>query len=131
MQQIMYLLIFLSCVGLIMLLLSIPLYAWNRKKYYTILKKYNNSKLDTPAIYLFYSNLGFFGAYLTFRFFINLNDDRKILYLSTNSNAYLFFKKNAFSIQWMRYFCFIWKTGTLLVFIPGLIILALDNYINI
>ncbi|XIH48060.1 hypothetical protein C1N64_05660 [Pantoea sp. SGAir0215] len=91
------LIILLANIGFV---LSILLYALNRRKYYELIKLFQKKHV-LPAPYLYSSMIGFFGASTMAYFFIRLKRNKSIFFLDENSEAYQFVDSN--NVELMRW----------------------------
>lgn len=85
--------IFIIGLCLASFLLSILIYAYNRKKYYTLLEEFQKRHVF-PAPYSFHCLVGFFGAAPMSYFFMGIMKKKKVFFLNRNSSAYDFFDDN-------------------------------------
>ena len=98
MKNLVVLIILFACSCFV---LSVLLYAINRRKYYEIIGLYQK-KHTLPAPYLYSSMIGFFGAATMAYFFIRLKKNKSIFFLDKNSEAYHFVdESNAELMRWM------------------------------
>ncbi len=119
MQYLSYALLICCVIGILLMIVSYFIFISHRKEYSAILESYLASKLEFPMLYNIQSMTGFFGAYPVSRFFLGLKENKKILFITKESNACSFFlQKPTLSIEWMKKFCFFWKTSVMLVLIP-------------
>lgn len=91
------LIILLANMGFV---LSVLLYAINRRKYYELIKLFQKKHV-LPAPYLYSSMIGFFGAATMAYFFIRLKKNKSIFFLDKNSEAYQFVDSN--NVELMRW----------------------------
>lgn len=116
-----YMLLTSCAIGTLLMICSFISYAFNRKKYYSLLDLYRNSQLDFPMLYSFQSMMGFFGAWPVSRFFLHLKKGKKIFFLAENSNAYDFFKHYYHDdLKWIIQFLRLWESALFLVALPCL-----------
>ncbi len=82
-------------------ILSVVVYAMNRKKYYELLSLFQE-KYTLAAPYAYSSMIGFFGVATMSYFFIKLRQGKKVIFLEKDSRAYDFIDdKNADLMKWM------------------------------
>ncbi|RAR72135.1 hypothetical protein C7420_103311 [Pantoea ananatis] len=86
----------LANIGLI---LSVLLYALNRREYYELIQLFQKEH-ELPAPYLYSSMIGFFGAVTMAYFFIRLKRNKSIFFLGKNSEEYQFVDSN--NVELMR-----------------------------
>ncbi len=127
-MKIFIVIIMLANIGLI---LSVLLYALNRRKYYELIKLFHKEHL-LPAPYLYSSMIGFFGAVTMAYFFIRLKRNKSIFFLDKNSDAYQFVdESNVELMRWMIPFfnVFVLSLGCFLflVFYGG-VLTVIDNF---
>ena len=120
--------IMLANVGLI---LSVLLYAINRRKYYEIISLFQK-KYTLPAPYLYSSMIGFFGAATMAYFFIRLKSNKSIFFLDKNSEAYQFVDSNNVELmRWMIpfFYVFVLSFGCVLFLISfGGVLILIDKF---
>lgn len=105
MQYLSYALLICCVIGILLMIVSYFIFISHRKEYSAILESYLASKLEFPMLYNIQSMTGFFGAYPVSRFFLGLKENKKILFITKESNAYSFFlQKPTLSIEWMPNF---------------------------
>ncbi|CAO98517.1 Hypothetical protein ETA_34710 [Erwinia tasmaniensis Et1/99] len=96
-------------VGVICFIASIISYAFNRKKYYTLLSLFQKEHIF-PTPYSFHCLVGFFGAAPIVYFFLGLKREKKILFVKMDDKAYSFFdNKNVELTKWMPTFYYLWN----------------------
>lgn len=87
MKYVIFSLIFVSVISF---LISLILYGVNRKKYYSLITHFKKD-YNFPAPYSFHCLTGYFGAAPIAYFFMRLKDNKKILFLESDSHVYQFF----------------------------------------
>jgi len=111
--------------------LSVLLYAINRRKYYELIKLFQKKHV-LPAPYLYSSMIGFFGAATMAYFFIRLKRNKSIFFLDKNSEAYQFFDSN--NVEFMRwmipfFYVFVLSFGCVLFLICfGGVLILIDKF---
>lgn len=111
--------------GCALLFLSFIIYAVKRQDYYQLVADYKEKHL-LPGPCVFYTTLGFFGAFQTIRFFIKLSKKQRISFLRRDDAGYTFFDdKNSKIAQWMRVFVFLWYMATVCYILAACFVLLL------
>jgi len=111
--------------------LSVLLYAINRRKYYELIKLFQKKHV-LPALYLYSSMIGFFGAATMAYFFIRLKRNKSIFFLDKNSEAYQFVDSN--NVEFMRwmipfFYVFVLSFGCVLFLICfGGVLILIDKF---
>jgi len=111
--------------------LSVLLYAINRRKYYELIKLFQKKHV-LPAPYLYSSMIGFFGAATMAYFFIRLKRNKSIFFLDKNSEAYQFVDSN--NVEFMRwmipfFYVFVLSFGCVLFLICfGGVLILIDKF---
>ncbi len=122
------LIILLANIGFV---LSILLYALNRRKYYELIKLFQKKHV-LPAPYLYSSMIGFFGAATMAYFFIRLKRNKSIFFLDKNSEAYQFVDSNNVELmRWMIpfFYVFVLSFGCILFLICfGGVLILIDKF---
>jgi len=82
-------------------ILSVIVYAINRKKYYELLSLFQE-KYTLAAPYAYSSMIGFFGVATMSYFFIRLRQGKRVIFLEKDSRAYDFIDyKSFYLMKWM------------------------------
>lgn len=112
------------------LILTVLLYALNRRKYYELIELFQKKHM-LPAPYLYSSIIGFFGAATMAYFFISLKRNKSIFFRDKNSEAYQFVDSNNVELmRWMITFfnVFVLSFGCVLFLISfGGVLILIDN----
>lgn len=108
-----YLAMFIISLASICFIASVIMYGLNRSKYHELLSLFQKEH-HLPAPYSFNSQIGFLGAPLIAYFFRGLKHQKKVFFLSKDSDSYLFFvNKNSNLIKWISPFYYLFITSFL------------------